>query len=112
MRKRSQEEIEVIKEEQEITRITKDCGLAAVEGAKEVASLVEDDINELFKDDIINNYIKWLTSYPKRWIVISNPDSPFDIDSLELLFQIWEKLVIQGFQCERSHNKLKIVWGF
>ena len=99
-------------ENQEITHITKDYRLAAIKGIKEVASLVEDDINELFKDDVINNYIKWLTSHPKTWIVISKPDSPFDVDSLELLFQIWEKLVIQGFQCERSYNKLKIVWGF
>ena len=93
---------------QEVTHITKDCGLAAVEGVKEIASLVDDDINELFKDDIINNYIKWLVSNIGEWIVISRPDVPFENESIDLLFKVWEKLVSQGYSCERAYNKLKI----
>lgn len=108
MRTRSQEEIDVIKEEQEITHITKNCGLAAVEGVKEIASLMEDDINELFKDDIINNYIKWLVNNVGEWIVISRVDAPFENESMDLLFKVWEKLVSRGYSCERSYNKLKI----
>lgn len=108
MRIRSQEEIDAIKEEQEITHITKDWGLAAVEGVKEIASLMEDDINELFKDDIINNYINWLVENVGKWVVISRLDAPFENESIDLLFKVWEKLVSQGYSCERSYNKLRI----
>ena len=108
MRKRSQEEIDAIKEGREVTHITKDCGLAAIEGVKEVASLVEDDINELFKDDVINNYVMWLVSNKGKWVVISRPDAPFENESMDLLFKIWEKLVSRGYSCERSYNKLRI----
>jgi len=94
--------------EQEVSKITEDCGLAAVEGVKEIASLVDDDINELFKDDIINNYIKWLVSNIGEWVVISRPDAPFENESIDLLFKVWEKLVSQGYSCEREYNKLKI----
>lgn len=93
---------------QEVTHITKSCGLAAVKGVKEIANLIEDDMNELFKDDIINNYIKWLIDNIGEWVVISRPDAPFENESIDLLFKIWEKLVSQGYSCERSYNKLKV----
>ena len=108
MRIRSQEEIDAIKEEQEITHITKDCGMSAVEGVKEIANLMEDDINELFKDDIINNYVKWLVENVGKWVVISRLDAPFENESIDLLFKVWEKLVSHGYSCERSYNKLRI----
>ena len=82
MRKRNQEEIAAIKEGQEITHITKDCGMSAVEGVKEIANLMEDDINELFKDDIINNYVKWLVENVGKWVVISRLDAPFENETL------------------------------
>ena len=42
----------------EITKITEDCGLAAIEGVKEIASLVDDDINELEQIQNIRKNIK------------------------------------------------------
>ena len=108
MRKRNQEEIDTIKEGQEITHITKDCGMSAVEGVKEIANLMEDDINELFKDDIINNYVKWLVENVGKWVVISRLDAPFENESIDLLFKVWEKLVSHGYSCARSYNKLRI----
>ena len=96
-------------ENQEITpSITEECGKASVQGVKEVASLIEDDMDELFKNDIINNYVMWLVNNIGKWVVISRSDAPFENESLDLLFKVWEKLVSKGFSCERSYNKLKI----
>jgi hypothetical protein len=96
--------------EQEISKITEPCGIAAVEGVKEIASLVDDDMKgffeedrkakeltqqeiakrelELAEEDAINFYFMTLLNNINVYMVIAHPTIPTEEKSIELMFKI------------------------
>ena len=65
-------------------------------------------INIMNIPQLINHYYNFIINHPNEWIVISNILTPFENESVNLLFEVVKKLTENDYNFERKYNTLKI----
>ena len=65
-------------------------------------------INIMNTTQLVTHYYNFIINHPNEWIVISNVLTPFENESINLLFEVVKKLTENNYNFERKYNTLKI----